>query len=108
MSRSVFCCLAGLVWISGAWAQNAATDPGFFSTKVYPVLEDAHCRICHTSAGVASGTRIHFPEKDASREQIEIFGLSLAAVVDRAVGAGLPAAKTRSSSFTPSALHFRK
>ena len=49
-----------------------------------PVLEDAHCRICHTSAGVASGTRIHFPEKDASREQIEIFGLSLAAVVDRA------------------------
>jgi hypothetical protein len=84
MSRSVFCCFAGLVWISGAWAQNAATGPGFFATKVYPVLEDAHCRICHTSAGVASGTRIHFPDKDASREQIEIFGLSLAAVVDRA------------------------
>src|SRR5205823_6006730 len=34
--------------------------------------------------GVASATRIHFPEKGASAEQIQTFGLSLAPLVDRA------------------------
>ena len=68
---------------SAAWAQAPAADATYFATKLYPVLEAAHCRLCHTTAGVASGTRIHFPEKDASQQQIEVFGLSLAAVVDR-------------------------
>jgi hypothetical protein len=77
--------LAALLWISSvSWAQRPATDPSFFATKVYPVLEAAHCRLCHATDGVASGTRIHFPDKGASQEQIEIFGLSLAPVVDRA------------------------
>ena len=67
-----------------AWAQTAATDPAFFATKLYPVLEAAHCRICHTTSGVASGTRVHFPEPDASKDQIEMFGLSLAPLVNRA------------------------
>ena len=65
-------------------AQNTATGPAFFAEKVYPVLEEAHCRICHTTAGVASGTHVHFPETGATQNQIELFGLSLAAVVDRA------------------------
>jgi len=68
---------------SVAWAQTSATDPAFFATKVYPVLEAAHCRICHTTSGVASGTRVHFPEADTSKDQIEMFGLSLAPLVNR-------------------------
>ena len=78
MSRAVavlFCAASTL------GARNV--DPGFFATRVYPVLEEARCRICHTTAGVASGTHIHFPEKDASQKQIELFGLSLSAVVNR-------------------------
>jgi len=72
------------VSISAVWAQApAATDPAFFASKVYPVLEGAHCRLCHTTAGVASGTRLHFPETTASQEQIQIFGLSLSPLVDR-------------------------
>src|SRR5712671_4590646 len=69
---------------SVAWAQTPATDPTFFATKLYPVLEAAHCRICHTTSGVASGTRVHFPDADASQGQIEMFGLSLAPLVNRA------------------------
>ena len=76
--------LAGFVWISPAvWAQSPAVDPGFFAAKLYPVLEAANCRLCHATDGVASGTRIHFPEKRATQNQIELFGLSLAALVDR-------------------------
>src|SRR5579864_2435602 len=77
--------LCGWIWVTSAgWAQNPAIDPSFFATKLYPVLEAAHCRLCHATDGVASGTRIHFPDKEASQDQIEIFGLSLARVVDRA------------------------
>jgi len=84
MSRSLSLALTGLLWIwSAGLAQNPATDPSFFATKLYPVLEAANCRLCHATDGVASGTRIHFPDKGASQEQIEIFGLSLARVVDR-------------------------
>jgi len=76
--------LTGLVSISmAAFAQSPAVDPAFFAAKVYPVLEAAHCRICHTTAGVASGTRLHFPEAGASQDQVQIFGLSLATLVDR-------------------------
>ena len=83
MRRFVYS-IAGFAWISsGLWAQAPTTDPAFFAAKVYPVLEAAHCRICHTTAGVASGTRLHFPEAGASQEQIEVFGLSLTPLVDR-------------------------
>jgi hypothetical protein len=89
--------LTATMWMaSHAWAQSPATDPAFlatkqspvtdpafFATKMYPVLEAAHCRLCHTTSGVASGTRIHFPEPGASQDQIELFGLSLAPLVDR-------------------------
>ena len=64
-------------------AARAADDPAFFSTKLYPVLEAAQCRMCHARDGVASATRIHFPEKDAKAEEVQLFGLSLEAVVDR-------------------------
>jgi hypothetical protein len=64
-------------------AQHGAVNPAFFATKVYPILESAQCRACHATDGVASGTRLHFPEKDSSQTQIQLFGLSLAPLVDR-------------------------
>lgn len=67
----------------GLW-QAAAQDPDVFTSKVYPVLEEARCRTCHARDGVASATRLHFPEKDATRNRIASFGLSLRALVDTA------------------------
>jgi hypothetical protein len=63
---------------------SAAVDPAFFATRLYPILEAAGCRGCHAEDGVASGTRLHFPEPDAARDRIQAFGLSLAPLVDRA------------------------
>ena len=64
-------------------AQGAAPDPVFFQTQVMPVFEAAKCSGCHTSSGVASATRLHFPDKDAPAAEVQAFGLSLAALVDR-------------------------
>ncbi|MFN0124310.1 MAG: DUF1592 domain-containing protein, partial [Blastocatellia bacterium] len=55
-----------------------------FAQTLYPVLEKAACRSCHNTDGVASATRLIFPETDADAARIEAFGLSLAALVDRA------------------------
>jgi len=59
-------------------AQEAAFGPG-----LYRVMEKAACRSCHNADGVASGTRLHFPEPDAAAERIEAFGESLVALVER-------------------------
>src|SRR5881296_2007595 len=76
--------LAGLLSIApSSWAQSGAVDATFFGTKLYSVLETAGCRNCHTHDGVASGTRLHFPEKDAAQNAIQLFGLSLTPLVDR-------------------------
>jgi hypothetical protein len=65
-------------------AQSGAPDPVFFQSQVFPVFEAAKCSGCHAASGVASGTHLHFPEKDATPAQIQAFGLSLAGLVDRA------------------------
>jgi hypothetical protein len=65
-------------------AQSAAPDPVFFQTQVMPVFEAAKCSGCHVSSGVASATRLHFPDKDATPAQVQAFGLSLSVLVDRA------------------------
>ena len=54
-----------------------------FVDVVYPVFEKANCRSCHTDEGVASGTRLHFPPDTAAADEVEAFGLTLAALVDR-------------------------
>lgn len=54
-----------------------------FRTSLYPVLEKAGCRNCHNVDGVASATRLHFPDADSSPAAIEAFGKSLAVLVDR-------------------------
>ncbi len=56
---------------------------GSFATGLYPVLEKATCRNCHNLDGVASATRLHFPEADAPASKIEAFGKSLVILVDR-------------------------
>jgi len=61
------------------WAQA-----GGFREGLYPVLEKANCRACHNTEGVASATRLHFPDADASAADIEAFGKSLVILVDRA------------------------
>jgi hypothetical protein len=53
-----------------------------FSKTLYPMLEQAGCRGCHNPDGVASATRLHFPEPTASSDRIEAFGLSLVRLVD--------------------------
>jgi len=75
-----FALLAG-IWFAGAAVVSAA-DPSFADT-LYPVLEKHHCRGCHNENGIASGTRLHFPEPGASRQTIEDFGKGLAVLVDR-------------------------
>ena len=69
-----------LIGLAGStlWAQ----DPDF-RTTLYPVLEKASCRNCHNTDGVASATRLHFPEADAPASKIEAFGNSLVILIDR-------------------------
>jgi hypothetical protein len=61
-----------------AWGQDAPFGDGLFQ-----VLEKAACRSCHNSDGVASATRLQFPEPDATPARIEAFGRSLVTLVDR-------------------------
>ena len=68
----------------GASAQaTRAVDESFFVERVYPVLHAVQCERCHSDNGVASETRLAFPESDAGRDQITAFGLSLMDLVDR-------------------------
>ncbi len=60
------------------WAQDHS-----FSNSLYPVLEKASCRDCHHSDGVASATRLQFPDLGAKPEIVEAFGRSLVVLVDR-------------------------
>lgn len=54
-----------------------------FGSGLYQVMEKAACRSCHNPDGVASPTRLQFPEADASPEKLEAFGRSLVILVDR-------------------------
>ena len=67
------------------WAQEgfSPAQEGSFARTLYPVLEKAACRSCHSPDGVASVTRLQFPEPDANADQIEAFGRSLVSLIDR-------------------------
>jgi len=58
-----------------------AQGPRF--TDVYPVLTKAGCHECHQPDGVASTTRLIFPDVAASAEEVEMFGDGLRKFVDR-------------------------
>ena len=75
-----FLILTTLIAISAVTAD--AQDVSFVD-DVYPVFQRADCADCHTPTGVASATRLHFPEEDASLPQLEAFGRSLVELVDQ-------------------------
>src|SRR6267142_3988700 len=60
------------------WAQE-----GPFGSGLYQVMEKADCRSCHNPDGVASATRLQFPDPGSAPEKIEAFGRSLVTLVDR-------------------------
>jgi hypothetical protein len=64
--------------LSPVWAQESP-----FGAGLYQVMEKAACRSCHNPDGVASVTRLHFPEPDAAPERVEAFGRSLVTLIDR-------------------------
>ncbi|HEV8038579.1 MAG TPA: DUF1592 domain-containing protein [Bryobacteraceae bacterium] len=70
-----------LSWICLASALFGQT--GTFSSKLYPIFKEAGCAACHNNNGVASATRLHFPDADAPPDRIEAFGNSLVRLVDR-------------------------
>ncbi len=65
------------------WSQVSVSQEISFARTLYPVFEKAACRSCHNPDGVASVTRLQFPEAEADTDQIEAFGRTLVALVDR-------------------------
>lgn len=65
------------------WLLVLAADASAFRANVFPALEEAGCRACHSSEGVASTTRLRFPRAGAPSEEIDAFGKSLGRLVDR-------------------------
>ena len=70
---------------TAASAQQAtrAVDESFFVDRVYPMLHAVQCERCHVDNGVASETRLEFPESDTGHDRITALGLSLIDLVDR-------------------------
>ncbi|MBM3793666.1 MAG: DUF1592 domain-containing protein [Acidobacteria bacterium] len=65
------------------WAQQpAAALPPNFVRDVLPALTKADCAGCHNQNGVASTTRLVFPEKGASNNELEAFGDTLRSLVN--------------------------
>ncbi len=81
LSRLSTIAFAGLT-IATATAEPAAQGPEFFANELLPILEKAQCRQCHNDNGIASRTRLQFPDADAPADRIEAFGLSLRAFIE--------------------------
>ena len=74
------CTLASISVFAPAVQAQSSVD---FVTDLFPRLEAHNCRACHNASGVASGTRLHFPESGAANSVINQFGLGLERLVDR-------------------------
>ncbi|MGH9722030.1 MAG: DUF1587 domain-containing protein, partial [Bryobacteraceae bacterium] len=74
--RSIICALLAAVGVARAQTPS-------FTQSLFPVLQKANCRNCHNESGVASATRLHVPEPEATPSRIEAFGKGLASLVDR-------------------------
>jgi hypothetical protein len=62
---------------------SLSAQDGPFGSGAFQVLENAGCRACHNPDGVASPTRLHFPDPGAAPERVEAFGRSLVVLVDK-------------------------
>ena len=72
-----------LIWVFGVCtATGMAAETASFSKTLYPVFEEAGCPACHNPDGVASATRLQFPEQSAPADRVEAFGKSLVVLVD--------------------------
>lgn len=67
------------VFVCAGWAQKPD-----FTADVWPVLQKADCMGCHQGNGVASTTRLVFPEAGASKQELDEFGDSLRDLVNKA------------------------
>ena len=74
--------LACVSWVSVAAAQPAAEGPEYFAQNLLPILEKAQCRQCHNDNGIASRTRLQFPDPGANSQRVQAFALSLRSLVD--------------------------
>ncbi len=70
-----------LITAATVWTGCAQTTP--FVSSLYPIMEAAGCRNCHNPDGVASATRLRFPDRDTPLPRVEAFGRSLVELVDR-------------------------
>ncbi len=78
MVLSVRTTLLALSAVCAAYAQQLS-----FVDRVYPMLQSAGCAACHNVEGVASATRLRFPEEGMSRVRLQAFGKSLVEFVNR-------------------------
>jgi len=69
-----------LIWLVALVGQ---ADSLSTFNPLYQTLEKAGCRACHNPEGVASPTRLRFPDSDAPTARIQAFGKSLVELVDR-------------------------
>ncbi len=84
--KLVAACALLLAVVPAVWAQSkpVATDESYFAEKLYPLMHDAQCNLCHNDNGVAAATRLQFPPNDAKPQEVTAFGLGLTKLVDRA------------------------
>ena len=77
------CLLTATILPAADPAEFVAENESFFVEKLYPVIQNVQCNLCHNDNGVASATQLEFPPAEASAAQVTIFGLSLVDFVDR-------------------------
>ena len=80
---ALVCLLTATILPAADRAALVAESESFFVEKLYPVLRNVQCNLCHNDNGVASATQLEFPPAEASAAQVTIFGLSLVDFVDR-------------------------
>ncbi len=73
--------LAALAFLLATASASAQDRP--FGSGLFEVFEKAGCRDCHSPDGVASPTRLHFPELGAAPERVEAFGRSLVTLINK-------------------------
>ena len=73
--------MRSLIAVFGCAAALSGQQPAFVR-DVMPLFEKADCAGCHQPNGVASTTRLVFPERGATADEVEGFGDGLRALVD--------------------------
>ena len=63
-----------LILVLALCAEAPGADNGSFSQTLFPILQQAGCPACHNANGVASSTRLHFPESGASAAASRLSG----------------------------------